>query len=65
MRVYLAGPDIFRPDADVWAAAVRELLAAHGLQALIPIDGDEVTASGIYRANLKMINPSCCNTLCP
>lgn len=55
MRVYLAGPDIFRPDADTWAAAARELLAAHGLQALIPIDGDQVSADGIYRANLEMI----------
>ena len=55
LRVYLAGPDIFRPDADGWAAAARELLAAHGLQALIPIDGDQVSASGIYHANLEMI----------
>ena len=55
MRVYLAGPDVFRPDALAWAAAARELLAAHGQQALIPLDGDEVTASGIYRANLEMI----------
>jgi nucleoside 2-deoxyribosyltransferase len=31
------------------------LLAAHGLQALIPIDGGAVTAGGIYRANLAMI----------
>ena len=55
MRVYLAGPDIFRADATVWAAAARELLAAHGLQALIPLDGGQVTAGGIYRANLEMI----------
>ena len=55
LRVYLAGPDIFRPDADAWAAAARELLAAHDLQALIPIDGDQVSASGIYHANLEMI----------
>ena len=55
LRVYLAGPDIFRPDADGWAAAARELLAAHELQALIPIDGDQVSANGIYHANLEMI----------
>jgi nucleoside 2-deoxyribosyltransferase len=55
LRVYLAGPDVFRPDALAWAAAARELLAAHGQQALIPLDGDEVTAGGIYRANLEMI----------
>ena len=55
LRVYLAGPDIFRPDADGWAVAARQLLAAHGLQALIPIDGDQVSANGIYHANLEMI----------
>ena len=55
LRVYLAGPDIFRPDADAWAVAARELLAAHGLHALIPIDGDQVSAHGIYHANLEMI----------
>ena len=54
-RVYLAGPDIFRPDADAWAAAARELLAAHGQQALIQIDGEQITANGIYHANLEMI----------
>ncbi|WP_301102373.1 nucleoside 2-deoxyribosyltransferase [Propionivibrio sp.] len=55
MRVYIAGPDIFRPDASIWAETVRALLARHGQQALIPIDGDELTASGIYHANLEMI----------
>ena len=55
LRVYLAGPDIFRPDAVDWAVAARELLAAHELQALIPIDGDQVSANGIYHANLEMI----------
>ena len=55
MRIYLAGPDLFRPDVAAWAASVRERLAGHGHQALIPVDGTEVTASGIYRSNLAMI----------
>lgn len=55
MRVYLAGPDIFRPELEAWSAAVRARLAAHGHQALIPIDGTDVTANGIYQANLAMI----------
>lgn len=55
LRVYLAGPDIFRPDATHWATAARRLVAAAGHQALIPIDGDQPTASGIYHANLDMI----------
>lgn len=55
MRIYLAGPDVFRPDALTWAADVRRLLAEFGHQALIPLDGDETTAVGIYAANLRLI----------
>lgn len=55
MRIYLAGPDVFRPEAAAWAASVRERLAGRGHQALIPIDGKEATASDIYRTNLEMI----------
>lgn len=55
MRVYIAGPDVFRPDAAHWADAVRTLLARHGHQALIPFDGEGITASSIYRANIAMI----------
>jgi nucleoside 2-deoxyribosyltransferase len=55
MRVYIAGPDVFHPDAAHWANSVRTLLARHGHQALIPLDGEEVTATGIYHANIEMI----------
>ena len=55
MRVYIAGPDVFRPDAQSWAESIRALLSHHGHQALIPLDGKEVTATGIYRANIEMI----------
>jgi nucleoside 2-deoxyribosyltransferase len=55
MRVYIAGPDVFRPDAALWAESVRTLLARHGHQALIPLDGEEITATGIYHANIAMI----------
>ncbi len=55
MRVYIAGPDVFRPDAAHWANSVRTLLARYGYQALIPLDGEEVTATGIYHANIEMI----------
>ena len=55
MRVYVAGHDIFRADAAIWAESVRDLLARLGHQALIPLDGDEVTANGIYQANIRMI----------
>lgn len=56
MKLYLAGPDVFRPDAAVWAAEVRESCHAAGHEALIPLDGDlKETAAAIYRSNLQCI----------
>ncbi len=55
MKLYLAGPDVFRPDAPTWAAQARALCAAHGQVALIPLDGVETSAQGIYRANIELI----------
>ena len=55
MNIYLAGPDVFRPDALAWAESARRLLAAAGHRALIPLDSEETTAAGIYRANIALI----------
>jgi len=55
MKLYLAGPDVFRPDAIAWADQARALCAAAGHQALIPLDGVETTAAGIYQANIALI----------
>lgn len=55
MKLYLAGPDVFRPDALAWAEASRVLCALQGHVALLPLDGVETTASGIYRANIELI----------
>ena len=56
MKLYLAGPDVFRPDAAAWADRVRELCRAAGHDALIPLDEDTpATAAAIYRSNLQRI----------
>lgn len=55
MKLYLAGPDVFRPDAALWADEARRRCANHGHQALIPLDGVETTAAGIYHANIALI----------
>jgi nucleoside 2-deoxyribosyltransferase len=55
LKLYLAGPDVFRPDAAQWADEARRLCAAAGHQALIPLDGVETTALGIYDANIALI----------
>lgn len=56
LRVYLAGPDVFRPDAAHWAAEARAACARHHLQALIPLDNGATTAEAIYQANLRLIH---------
>jgi nucleoside 2-deoxyribosyltransferase len=56
MKLYVAGPDVFRPDALQWAENVRALCRLEGHQALIPLDTTEDTAVGVYRNNLGMIN---------
>lgn len=56
MRLYLAGPDVFRPDAAAWAGRVRELCRAAGHEALIPLDDNvPATAAAIYNSNLQRI----------
>jgi nucleoside 2-deoxyribosyltransferase len=44
-RIYLAGPDVFLPDADRLAAAKRELCAQHGFIGVSPTD-NEIDVSG-------------------
>ena len=55
MKLYLAGPDVFRPNAAEWAAQVRVLCRKRGHEALIPLDGGQSTAVEIYRSNLRLI----------
>ncbi|MCX7933524.1 MAG: nucleoside 2-deoxyribosyltransferase [Rhodovarius sp.] len=38
MRVYLAGPDVFHPDAAARAARMKAACAAHGLEGIFPLD---------------------------
>ncbi|HME22110.1 MAG TPA: nucleoside 2-deoxyribosyltransferase [Acetobacteraceae bacterium] len=38
MRAYLAGPDIFLPDAAQWAERKREVCAQYGLTGVSPLD---------------------------
>jgi nucleoside 2-deoxyribosyltransferase len=54
-RIYLAGPGVFRPDADAYGRGLVELCALHGLEGLWP--GSEApTAYKIFEANLKLID---------
>ncbi len=55
MKIYLAGPDIFRPDVEAWAASCRELCRRYGFEPLLPIDHGETLPERIFQANLDMI----------
>ena len=55
MKIYLAGPDVFRPDALAWADSARALCAVAGHQALVPLDGDAEGAAAIYANNMALI----------
>ncbi|MFA4969270.1 MAG: nucleoside 2-deoxyribosyltransferase [Sulfuritalea sp.] len=55
MKLYLAGPDLFRPDVLEWAERVTALCRREGHEALIPLDGTRTNAGDIYRNNLRLI----------
>jgi nucleoside 2-deoxyribosyltransferase len=55
MKLYIAGPDVFRADSALWADEVRTLYRQAGHEALIPLDGVETTAAGIFSANIAQI----------
>lgn len=55
MKAYLAGPDVFRPDAGQWAVQARAMCLEYGVEALVPLDGQANDAVGIYRQNIAMI----------
>lgn len=55
MYLYLAGPDVFAPDALERAEVARRLCKHFGFDALIPIDSQETDPQKICQANLAMI----------
>lgn len=55
MKIYLAGPDVFRPDVAAWAEAARATCRHHGFEPLLPIDHGETSPERIFQANLDLI----------
>jgi nucleoside 2-deoxyribosyltransferase len=62
LTVYLAGPEVFLPDAIELGTRKKRLCSAYGFEGLFPLDNEIVQASSdervdrlIYRANEKMI----------
>jgi len=55
MKIYLAGPDIFRPDAAAWAEAAREICRRYRFEPLLPIDNGGTTPEKIFQINIDLI----------
>lgn len=55
MKIYLAGPDVFRPDVQEWAESVRELCRRYGFEPLLPVDHEETEPDKIFQANIDLI----------
>ena len=61
-RVYLAGPDIFFPEAPTIARERKTLLAALGMEGVFPLDSQAQgesfsnTAFAIFQTNRKLID---------
>ena len=55
MKIYLAGPDVFRPDATARAEAAHEIGRRHGFEPLLPVDHSETSPERIFEANLDLI----------
>ena len=62
MKIYLAGPEVFLPDAVEIGQAKKRLCAAYGFEGLYPFDNEIVASPAgertdrlIYRANESLI----------
>ena len=53
--VYLAGPDVFHPEADRLAEDHKALCRAYGFEPLHPIDQPTLAADTIFQVNLGML----------
>ena len=61
-KIYLAGPDVFRPDSVAWGKHLQALCRENDLVGLYPLDNEiapspnpEQTARAIAQANMHMI----------
>jgi nucleoside 2-deoxyribosyltransferase len=59
LSIYLAGPEVFHPEAQAIGAAKRALCAAYGFHGLYPLEENEAAtddATAIYRRNLARMH---------
>jgi nucleoside 2-deoxyribosyltransferase len=61
-KIYLAGPDVFRPDALAWGKSLKAMCREFGFEGRFPLDNDapdglsgRALADWIYAANIALI----------
>ncbi len=55
-KVYLAGWDVFRPNAKAVGKKLKELCEKHGFIGLYPLDNECESPDKIYNGNIALIN---------
>ena len=56
LRIYLAGPDVFHPDAVVLGARKKALCRDRGFVGLFPLDGSATESQAVYRSCLSAMD---------
>lgn len=56
MKIYIAGPDVFEPDAVMIGEHKKALCALYGHEGLYPLDNECDAAAEIYKGNLALID---------
>jgi nucleoside 2-deoxyribosyltransferase len=63
MKAYLAGPDVFRSDANDFGSVLKTLCAERGIEGLFPLDSETKASSSanelslsIFKGNVEMID---------
>lgn len=55
-KIYLAGFDVFYPDAKQRGRWMKEQCAVHGVEGLYPLDNEADSVEEIFRGNLELID---------
>jgi nucleoside 2-deoxyribosyltransferase len=63
MKVYLAGPDVFLPDAMAIGRRKKEICARFGLTGLFPLDHETIETAGTVAAPLSLQIFRCCTAM--
>lgn len=63
LRVYLAGPEVFLPDATSALAAKQKLCARHGFEGMSPLENDPDAATLGSRETAMRISANCENLM--